>query len=198
MKSWVAAVTVGAFVANVGLGSVAFAAPKTSSPEPVGVEKNDAPSGASANAKPDAGGLAPCLLECYLGPRVGSEYNEGRNFSTLEILQIIPYVGGIFRLILAAQSYQGKTMTEYAKENALDSRPIASPHGTAAASKGGLSACLIGCYLGPRIAFEHNEGRRIRTYDILRLVIIGGILESLEAYNGKTMTQIAKDEGLDS
>ncbi|HVO30901.1 MAG TPA: hypothetical protein VMV18_09195, partial [bacterium] len=179
MKSWIAAFTVGAFVANVGLSSAALAAPRISSPEPVGVETSAAPAAPAANAKPDAGGITPCLLECYLGPRVGAEYNEGRNFSTMEILQLVANIG---RIILAAQAYQGKTMTDYAKENALDSRPLPSAHGPNA-SKGGISACLIACYLGPRVAFEHNEGRKIRTYDILRLILnIGGILESLEAY----------------
>ena len=193
MKSWIAAITAGAFL-GTSLGGVAFAAgPSSTAHEPVSVEAQAAPASASANAKPDAGGITPCLLECYLGPRVGTEYNEGRNFSTMEILQLVV---GIGHIILAAQAYQGKTMTEYAKENSLDSRPIPPPHGQVAA-KGGISACLIACYLGPRVAFEKNEGRKIRTYDILRLITIGTILEGLEAYNGKTMTQIAKDEGLD-
>lgn len=197
MKSWVAAFTAGLFLSNMAMASVAFAGTpsRSTDPVPVGVETHDAPAAPSANAKPDAGGVTPCLLECYLGPRVGTEYNEGRNFSTMELLQL---VAGIGRIILAAEAYQGKTMTEFAKENSIDSRPIPPPHGAEAANKGGITACLVSCYLGPRVALERNEGRKIRTYDILRLVVIGTILEGLEAYNGKTMTQIARDEGLDS
>lgn len=195
MKTWIASLTATAFVANMMVGTaLAATSTSTTSPRvPEGIETQQAST--YANAKADAGGITPCLLECYLGPRVGAEYNEGRNFSTMEILQLVANIG---RIILAAQAYQGKTMTEYAKENNLDSRPIPQAHG-ANATKGGITACLIACYLGPRVALEHNEGRKVRTYDILRLILnIGTLLEALEAYNGKTMTQIVKDEGLDA
>jgi len=203
MKSWIAAITSGAFAAQMLCAGAAFAGnPSTSPTVDVGTVTNADSSGnaPSANAKPDAGGFAPCLMNCYLGPRVGTEYNEGRNFSTMEILQLVASIG---RIILAAQAYGGKTMTEYAKENTLDSRPIPPPHPrTAVTEKGGITSCLVACYFGPRVAFERNEGRHIRTYEILAIIpivnLIVAILGGLEAYNGKTMTQIAKDEGLDS
>jgi hypothetical protein len=195
MKSWIAAFTSGAVAAYMTFtGTVAFAAaPGTASTG--NVSKSEAAAAgapASANAKPDAGGFAPCLLTCYLGPRVGTEYNEGRGVGLMEWLQLV-YVG---KFVLAFSAMGGTTMSDYAKENSLDSRPIPPPHGKVE-KPGGFGACLIAFYLGPRVAFEHNQGRGIRVKDWLVLVYIGGLLQALEAYSGKTMTQIAKDEGLD-
>ena len=173
MKSWIASLTLGFFL----FSSVA------------------ANGAAAVNAKPDAGGFTPCLLTCYLGPRVGTEYNEGRGVATMEWLQLLFGVG---RLVLAVEAYQGKTMSDFAKENALDTRPIPAARGKID-EKGGFGACLIAMYLGPRVAFERNQGRKVRGKDILCIVLgIGTLLQAVEAYDGQTMTQIARDEGLDS
>lgn len=201
MKSWIAAVTSGAFVAQVLCASVAFAGTPGTSTVDTGSPSQaaqSAPSAASANAKPDAGGITPCLLNCYIGPRVGPEYNEGRGIATMEWIGLVI---SLARIIPALQAYQGKTMTEWAKENAMDSRPIPPPHGSNV-NKGGITACLISCYFGPRVALERNEGRKMRSKEIWLIIpilnIVAAILMGLEAYNGKTMTQIAKDEGLDA
>jgi hypothetical protein len=198
MKSWIAAFTTGVFAASAMLSGEAFAAQPT--PGTPVVVMAAAPGGGSLNAKPDAGGITPCFINCYLGPRTGTEYNEGRGIATMEWLQLVPGISGIARIILGLQAYQGKTMSEFAKENAMDSRPIPAPKGNVA-SKGGITACLVTCYFGPRVAFERNEGRKIRSKEIWLIIpilnIVAAVLMGLEAYNGKTMTQIARDEGLD-
>ena len=155
--------------------------------------------GLALNAKPDAGGLTPCLLTCYLGPRVGAEYNEGRGIATIEWISLFFFPA---RIVPALQARKGKTMTEWARENELDSRPIPPPKGGDAQVKGGWGTCLVGFCLGPRVAFERNEGRQVRTREILLFVpvvnVVAGVLMGLESYNGKTMSQIAQDEGLDA
>lgn len=155
--------------------------------------------GLALNAKPDAGGLTPCLLTCYLGPRVGAEYNEGRGIATIEWVSLFFFPA---RIVPALQARKGKTMTEWARETQIDSRPIPPPKAGETTEKGGTKACLIGFCLGPRVAFERNEGRRVRTREILLFVpvvnVIAAVLMGLESYNGKTMSQIAQDEGLDS
>lgn len=197
MKAWIASLTSGAFVAQMMCASVAFAGTTTSPTAGPVVNEAAQKGGGSLNAKPDAGGIMPCLLTCYLGPRVGVEYNEGRAVSTMEWLQLVARIG---TLILAFKAMGGTTMSEYAKENGLDSRPIPAPKGNAA-SKGGITACLVTCYMGPRVALERNEGRKIRSKEIWLIIpilnLIAAILMGLEAYNGMTMTQIARDEGLD-
>lgn len=198
MKSWIAALTSGAFAAQMIVVVPAYAAAPATQVQPTIIETAAAQQGGALNAKPDAGGLTPCLLNCYVGPRVGTEYNEGRGVSTMEWIALLT---GVARLILAAQAYQGKTMSEYAKETGIDSRPIPAPSASGA-EKGGIGSCLVACYLGPRVAFERNEGRKIRSKEIWLLIpilnIVAVVLLALEAYNGKTMTQIAREEGLDA
>lgn len=155
--------------------------------------------GLALNAKPDAGGLTPCLLTCFLGPRVGPEYNEGRGIATIEWVSLFFFPA---RIVPALQARKGKTMTEWVRENELDSRPIAPPKSEDPTTrKGGFTTCLIGFCVGPRVAFERNEGRRLRTREILLFVpvvnVVAGVLMGIESYNGRTMSQIAQDEGLD-
>ena len=172
-----------------------LAEPVLAAPVLVGATAQQA--GGALNAKPDAGGLTPCLLTCYLGPRVGPEYNEGRGIATIEWVSLFFFPA---RIVPAIQAYQGKTMTEWAKETEIDTRPIPPPRGEST-GKGGMAGFLLGCYLGPRVAFERNEGRRVRTREILLFIpvvnVVTSVLMGLEAYSGKTMTQIAQDEGLD-
>ncbi len=212
MKSWVAAITGGALCGTIlcsGHASYASSMPR----EPVAPitvdEQNPGGGGGAANAKPDAGGFVPCLLTCYIGPRVGHEYNEGRNVATLEWLSLIGPLRLLINLIFGLQAMSGKTMTDFAKENMLDSRPIPpAGKGRGRPDKGGIAACCVSCYLGPRVAFERNEGRAIRSKEMLILILsfiplvniialVLVILLALEAYNGKTMTQVAMEEGLD-
>ena len=190
MKTCLAALTAATFLAHS-----CFAAP----PAPVLAEPillGATQSAGAINAKPNAGGLTPCLLTCLLGPRVGAEHNEGRGTAVSEWVSLAFFPARVFTGIHA---YNGKTMTEWAEERELDIRPI--PPGRGNDSPGGIGSCLIGICLGPRPAFEKNEGRQLRTKEILMFVpvvnVLMVILMSRESYQGKTMTQIAKDEGLD-
>ena len=201
MRTWIAATTGVAFLVHSSFAGAALAAmpapPEPVLAEPVLTQATAQQSAGALNAKPDAGGLTPCLLTCYLGPRVGAEYNEGRGIATIEWISLVFFPA---RIVTAVQAYQGTTMTDWARENAIDSRPIPPAKGSSILP-GGASACFIGFCLGPRPAFERNEGRRLRTKEILLFVpvvnIIMATVMALESYNGKTMTQIAQDEGLD-
>lgn len=207
MRSWMAVATCVALLSQSSLTGSAFAAtpdaasgPVLAEPvlaEPVLAQATAQQAAGALNAKPDAGGLTPCLLTCYLGPRVGAEYNEGRGIATMEWISLVFFPA---RIVGAVQAYQGLTMTEWARDSAIDSRPIPPPKGSSIAP-GGAAACFIGFCLGPRPAFERNEGRRLRTKEVLLFVpvvnIVMAVVMALESYNGKTMTQIAQDEGLD-
>jgi len=74
------------------------------------------------------------------------------------------------------------------------------PFSFAEEKKGGILPCFVACCLGPRIGLEMNEGRDIRLLEWLTLVPIVGIVTKLmmvfEAYQGKTMSEIAAEENL--
>ncbi len=67
-----------------------------------------------------------------------------------------------------------------------------------AADKGGFLPAIATCCLGSRVGLEMNEGRKIRLMEWLQLVIspIPQIWMAIEAYDGKTMSEIAASEGL--
>jgi hypothetical protein len=130
------------------------------------------PSAAQEAQVKGKGGAGPCLASCLLGPRVGQEMNEGQSIDLLEVLPLLPYVGGVFRLWIAYDwGYQ------------------------AAGGKGFLASCCI----GPRVGKELQE-RKVRTKEKLLLVPIVNLYPwismGLEAYSGKTMAQIEKEENL--
>ena len=58
----------------------------------------------------------------------------------------------------------------------------------------GVIGAIIGLYLGPRVGGQYSY-RNIRTKELLGL-FIGPILPTLEAFQGKTMTEIEEAEGL--
>ena len=72
--------------------------------------------------------------------------------------------------------------------------------GLAGDKKGGCLPFLGSCCLGPRIGLEMNEGRQVRTLEWLLLVPYVGLFTrlwmSIEAYDGKTMSEIAAEENL--
>lgn len=72
-----------------------------------------APRVIARNKKSD-GGIVPFLAGCCLGPRVGLEMNDGRGVRNLELFMLIPAVGFIPRVMIAAEAYQGKTMSSIA------------------------------------------------------------------------------------
>ena len=122
------------------------------------------------------GGVEPCLASCCIGPRVGLELNEGKEIRTAEWIgslgQFVPYVGFLARPYMAYKmGYEPN----------------------------GIKGCAASCCLGPRIGNELGE-RKIRTIEWLQLVpvinLYPAIAIPLEAYEGETMTEIAKKEHL--
>lgn len=214
MKTWIAAFTFGVFAAQSCLAGQAIAATRPAA-APVVAEQAPAPppnplGDAATPAGKPVGGIVPCLLTCYIGPRTGLEYNEGRKVAQIEWIELIatlvPFVGFLIRMGIrvvtgSIPAMNGKTMSEWVGENQLDTRPIPALPGPSA-TRGGIGACLVACCLSPRNAYERNESRKMRTKEVFLFIplinIVFIILIGLEAFNGKTMTQIAQDEGLDA
>ncbi|MDO9575904.1 MAG: hypothetical protein Q7J55_05200 [bacterium] len=51
-----------------------------------------------------------------------------------------------------------------------------------AGDKGGCMPAALGCFLGPRIGLEYNEGKPVETTEWLRLVGIGVLINDYEAF----------------
>ena len=125
------------------------------------------------------GGAGPFLASCCLGPRIGLEMNEDVDIELLEfspLLQFIPFVGNAASTV--ARVY------------------ISYDYGyTNAGGKGFLASFC----LGPRIGKQLNE-RKIRTKEYLMVIPIiqlyPWITTGLEAFGGRTMTEIAEEENL--
>lgn len=66
----------------------------------------------------DKNGMKGCLTSCFICPRAGLEIKD-RKIRTVEWTQLIPFVGFISRAMIAAEAYQGKTMTEIEKAENL-------------------------------------------------------------------------------
>ena len=119
------------------------------------------------------GGGGPFLASCCLGPRVGLELNEGQQVRTVEWVILASNIVGI----PVGQVWAGS-------------------EGWKAAGPGG---CLANVCIGPRVGNELPQ-RKIRTKEWLTLIpavgIVPRLLISIEALNGKTMTQIEEEEKL--
>ena len=120
-------------------------------------------------AQSTKGGVGPMLGSCLLGPRIGLEMNEGEE---IQLMEVLPLITGVFRLWI---SY------DYGYN--------------AAGYKGFLASCCI----GPRVGKEFNE-RKIRDREFLYPIPIVNLYPwitiGIEAYQGKTMTEIAEEENL--
>ncbi len=129
-------------------------------------------SASAVDAQTAKGGIGPMLGSCCLGPRIGLEMNEGTPIEIMEVLPLIPYAGGVFRLWL---SY------DYGYK--------------AAGGKG----CLASCCIGPRVGKEFNE-RKLRSieklYPIPVVNLVPWVIIGIEAFEGKTMVQIEQEENL--
>jgi hypothetical protein len=112
------------------------------------------------------GGCLPAVASFFIGPRVGLELNEGKPIETLEWLVFLVGVG---KPIIALQ--------------ALD--------------EGGLMGCCLAVTIGPRVGRQYRT-RKVRTMEWLYLlpIPIARLIIAIEAYQGKTMTEIEEAEGL--
>jgi len=137
------------------------------------------PSTASAAAPPAPstrstvkGGMGPMFISCLIGPRVALEHNEGSDVRSIEWISLILNVfgGGTGRIVSALQG-----------------------------SKNGLSGAAVGCCVGPRAGEQFHE-RKLRGKEKLCFIpVVGGIshiLMSLEALDGKTMSETEAAENL--
>ena len=142
------------------------------------------------------GGLGPCLATCCFGPRTGLEMNEGSAIRLTEWLRLVPMIGYVVPLYNGYEGYTGKTMAKVAAEEKLGGVRVQA---AAPAQKGGLVPGIVAFCFGPRVGLEMNEGRKIRTMELIGIVVpvIPSVLIALEANSGKTMSQVAAEEGLD-
>jgi hypothetical protein len=121
-----------------------------------------------------AGGMEPCFATCCMGDtRIGLSMNEGKPIESNDWIRFggsfVPFVGFIIPL------YTSYTETE---------------------NKGNFCVALL---------WGHRAGRefdkyKLRDLEILRCIpiinIYPAIALSLEAYNGRTMSQVIQEEGL--
>ncbi|MDO9548636.1 MAG: hypothetical protein Q7J65_06715 [Candidatus Marinimicrobia bacterium] len=131
------------------------------------------------------GGLGPALASCLIGPRVGLEMNEGNN--EIHLSEWIA-LGG---LIVGGSAKWPFTVAGNMIANGT--------RAYMAYDRGGINnsfeGALAGFFLGPRVGNELHY-RKIRTNEWLQLCCIGKILITIEAYEGKTMSEIEIEEGL--
>jgi hypothetical protein len=138
----------------------------------------------------ESGGSAPCLASCLIGPRVGLEMNEGKPINTSEWIGVIgSYAGSSGGFCLGISSLGGLISFGCRAYMAYDMGYKANEFPGFAASY-----CI-----GPRVGNELNT-RKVRMLEWLRFVpcvcIYPMIAIPLEAYQGKTMTEIEAKEGL--
>ena len=139
------------------------------------------------------GGLGPCLASACIGPRVGLEMNEGKPITFSEWLTPC---GTGFNLgvigILLSQNIDPTGLGILLGTQAYMAYDIGG-------RANGMSGFFASCCLGPRIGAELGE-RRIREKELQLLVpcvnISPCISISMEAFQGKTMTEIEVAEGL--
>ena len=135
----------------------------------------------------EKGGFVPCLATCMIGPRVGLEMNEGKDINQSEWIMLGGQVvgGGMTGSMVSLGS---AIITGTRAYMAYDM-----------GNKNGFEGVLASYCLGPRVGNELDY-RKIRMKEWLSLVpcvcIYPMITIPLEAYKGKTMTDIEIAEGL--
>ncbi len=117
------------------------------------------------NAAEKKGGIGPACVACCIGPRVGLQMNDGKPVESAEWLRLV-WIGAIINDV---QAYQ----------------------------KNGCVGCLLENFLGPRVGRQYNK-YNVRTMEWLSLIIspIPQAIAALDAYNGKTWSQIVQQEHL--
>ena len=111
------------------------------------------------------GGCVPATVSCCIGPRVGLEMNEGKQVETSEWLRLIC----IGWFINCYEAYD----------------------------KNGCMGCLLEGFIGARVGREYDS-RNVRTIEWISLLLPGvsNLIIAVEAYSGKTMTEIEASEHL--
>ena len=136
------------------------------------------------------GGIGPCLATCCIGPRVGLEMNEGKDVTTPEYIMLGGQLVGGGMTGSAAMVSLGSVITTGSRAY------MAYEMG---AKKNGFEGALASYCIGPRVGNELDY-RKIRTKEWFTLVpcacLWPMITIPLEAYGGKTMTEIEVAEGL--
>ena len=136
----------------------------------------------------EKGGIMPCLATCFIGPRVGLEMNEGIAIKQSEWIALGGQVASgvlspVSRSLGGLLSFGGRAYMAY----------------DMGYKKNNINGALASFCLGPRVGNELDY-RKIRTKEWLTLVpcvsIYPMITIPLEAYQGKTMTEIEAKEGL--
>ena len=147
------------------------------------------------------GGVGPCLATCCIGPRAGLEVNDGGRVSTEEWFMLVgdslvlPALGlplPIVRFALACEAGFGKSLDESATGKKIEvSGDI---------KRGGCTPFIASCCLGPRVGYELNDGRQVRNLEWLSLIVpvVPGVYMLYESFAGKTMSEVAQEERLDS
>ena len=131
------------------------------------------------------GGIGPALASCLVGPRVGLEMNEGNDEIHLS------------EWIALGGSMLGGSATGIMQPvgNLITTGSRAYMAYEMGGKTNGFEGALASYCLGPRIGNELHY-RKIRKNEWLQLCCIGNIFITLEAYNGKTMSEIEIEEGL--
>lgn len=83
----------------------------------------------------EKGGCVPCLVGLFFGPRAGFQYNDGvkiRNIEWITLVGSLIAVGFVFEIIQLVDVYHGRTWTEIAQKEALQSSHFDSWHNYAA------------------------------------------------------------------
>lgn len=128
---------------------------------------------AGSQVQGEQGGLVPCLATCFLGDvRIGLYMNEGKAIETDDWITFAGNLVGVGWLYSGFKAYE-KAQT-------------------------GKGFC-VGALWGRRAGSEINS-TKVRTKEILLCIpciqLYPIIALPLEAFSGKTMTQVIQDEGL--
>lgn len=117
----------------------------------------------------ERGGWSAFLQSCIFGPRIGLEANEGKPVQILEIVNAF----------------------------VLPGFPIIYP--VKALMKNGIKGGFYGCCIGPRVGMQANI-RKVRDIELLSAIPVLGLYPRFtiawEAYKGRTMSEIEKEEDL--
>jgi hypothetical protein len=115
-----------------------------------------------------AGGFGPCLATIFLDPRLGLDMNEGKDIQTNDWLRLLPPLS---LYAMYAEGYQTN----------------------------GMKGCCVACIWGNRAGHDIDK-YKLRSKEVLMCVPVVNIYPCialpLEAYGGKTMSQVIQDESL--